>query len=264
MTALLSARADKAFKSDPVQGAPVLDAGPGRWRIGTIVLANDYATERDFMNMRPNDEVALFTSRVPNTNACTVETLRLMQPHISKAASLMVPDGRIDVVAYSCTSGGVVLGFDAVKALIHAVRPGVHCVTPMSASLAALDRFEARRLAVLTPYVDDVNAVIAEHLHTEGKEVVAFTSFQIEDNETMAAVTPDAILNAALQADRAEADALFISCTAIRAVDVVERIETAIGKPVVTANQAMFWQSLRLARCSLPVPGYGRLFDFET
>ncbi len=252
------------FQTDPVRTTAELDRGPGRWRIGTIVLSNDYATERDFMNMRPSDEVAIFTSRVPNTDACTVETLQLMAPHLSAAAALLVPEGRLDVVAYSCTSGSVVIGYDAVAARIHAVRPGVPCVTPITASLAALDRFGARRLAILTPYADDVNAAIASHIQTQGKEIAAFTSFHIEDNETMAALTPEAIYQGALEADRPDADALFISCTAIRAVDVVGRIEETLGKPVITANQAMFWQALRAAGCDLPVPGYGRLFDFHS
>ena len=84
-----------------------------------------------------------------------------------------------------------------------------------------------------------------------------------EDNEVMANLPPDAILQGAIEADRAEADALFISCTAIRALDVVERIEQAIGKPVVTANQAMIWQSLRLSGCQTTVDGYGELLRLK-
>ncbi len=125
--------------------------------------------------------------------------------------------------------------------------------------MAAVDRFGARKLAVLTPSVDEVTALIADHLQDAGKEIVAFSSFQIEDNEEMAALTSDAIYRAALLADRPDADALFISCTAIRAVDVVERIEERLGKPVITANQAMFWHALRAAGYSEPVMGYGTL-----
>jgi len=170
-----------------------------------------------------------------------------------------VPDGRLDAVAYGCTSGTVVMGFDAICARIHAARPGVPCITPITASLDALNGFGAHRLAVLTPYVDDVNAAIAAYLEARGKSIAGFTSFHIEDNEQMAAVPSEAIFQAALEADRAEADALFISCTAIRAADVVERIEQALGKPVVTANQALFWQALRAAGYRAPVDGYGRL-----
>ena len=249
------------FHTTPVEAPYVHDNGPGRHRIGLVVLSNDYATERDFNNMKPGDDVCVFVSRVPNTNACTVETLQMMAPHITTATSLLVPQGRLDAVAYSCTSGTVVMGFDKIQALIHAARPNVPCVTPITSSLQALGRFNAQRLAVLTPYVDDVNAAIATYLEGQGKSIAGFTSFHIQDNEAMAAVPSEAIYQAALEADRSDADALFISCTAIRAVDVVDRIEQALGKPVVTANQAMFWQALRAAGYQKPVSGYGRLLE---
>tara|TARA_B110000008_G_C16419653_1_gene343284 strand:- start:95 stop:277 length:183 start_codon:yes stop_codon:yes gene_type:complete len=60
----------------------------------------------------------------------------------------------------------------------------------------------------------------------------------------MASVTPEAIYHAALEANRPEADAVFLSCTAIRAADVIDKIEKKINKPVVTANQSMVWQAL--------------------
>lgn len=247
------------FRSTSVRSELSLDDGPGRWRIGLIVLSNDYATEPDFMNMRPSSDVAIFTTRVANTPDCTPDDLRQMAPKITDCAALLVPDGRLGAVAYSCTSGTAVIGYDGVRDRINSVRPGVPCITPITASLAALQTFNATRIAVLTPYVDEVNAVIDSHLTHAGKRIVAFSSFGIQDNEEMAALTPEAIYQAALLADRPEAEALFISCTAIRAVDVVERIEQALGKPVVTANQAMFWQALRTAGCDLRSPGFGRL-----
>ena len=251
------------FTSTPVSVGFTPDNGPGLHRIGLITLANDYATERDFINAKPGDDVALFVTRVENTSDCTIETLPLMAPHITKAAELVIPDGRLDVMAYACTSGTVVMGYEKICALIHAARPDIPVVTPITASLAALDRFNARKLAVLTPYTDDVNSAIAAHLEQHGKTVCAFTSFRIEDNEVMARLPPEAILRGAIEADRPEAEALFISCTAIRALDVVERIEQAIGKPVVTANQAMIWQALRLSGCDRPVEGYGTLLNLK-
>ena len=247
------------FSSTEVSADFTPDGGPGKHRIGVVLLSNDYAAERDFINIRPSDDVALFFTRVENTPDCTVETLPLMAPHIEAAAGLVVPDGRLDVMVYACTSGTVVMGYERICDLIHATRPSIPVVTPITASLAALDRFEARRLAVLTPYTDDVNEMIAGHLEAHGREICGFTSFRVEDNELMAAIPPEAIYHAALEADRPEAEALFISCTAIRAVDVVDRIEQALGKPVVTANQALVWQALRWSGFTDPVPGYGQL-----
>ena len=119
-----------AHASEPVRTQYVLDAGPGAYRIGLIALATDHATERDFMNMRPGDDVVIYTSRVRNFNPCTVENLQTMAPLLTEAASLILPGSRLDVMAYSCTSASVVIGHDAVAERIHAARPGIPCVTP--------------------------------------------------------------------------------------------------------------------------------------
>ena len=239
------------------------DSGPGKYRIGLLVLSNDYVMERDFINMRPSDDVALFVSRLPNTPDCTVATLREMAPHIASTTSLLVPEGRLDVVAYGCTSGTAVLGFEEIQSQVQTVRPGIACTTPLTASIDALNAFGATQLAVLTPYVDDVNAEISRYLENQDKKIASFSSFKIADNEAMAKLSPESIYQAAVEADCADADALFISCTAIRAVDVVERIEQKIGKPVVTAVQAIFWQSLRMTGYTGSVGGYGRLLRDE-
>ncbi len=261
MTRAAQMPAAEGFRSRRFSEPYTLDGGPGRHRIGLVALASDYVVERDFARMRPSDDVAIYVSRVHNVNPCTVENLRTMAPRITESASLIIPDGRLDVVAYACTSGTVVIGYDAVRESIQAARPGVPCTTPISAGLAAFERLGVERVAVLTPYVDEVNATIARHLTDSGVDVAAFTSFQIADDNDMAGLAPEVIHRAALEADAPDAQALFLSCTAVRAVDAVERIEADLGKPVVTANQAMFWQALRLAGYDAPVSGFGRLLQ---
>ena len=78
MSTTTSASPADTFISEPVRTPYSLDAGPGRYRIGLVVLASDYVTERDFINMRPSDEVTIHTSRVRNVNPVTVENLRKM------------------------------------------------------------------------------------------------------------------------------------------------------------------------------------------
>ncbi|OBP75110.1 hypothetical protein BAE42_30730 [Mesorhizobium loti] len=236
------------------------DQGPGIHRIGLIALSNDYTTERDFMNMRPSDDVTVFTSRLHSDPDCSLESLPKMGAQIADATSLLIPEGRLDVVAYSCTSGTAVLGFDKVRQLIQSVRPGIACTTPLTASIEALNAFGSKRVAVLTPYTDEVNEMIARSLEAADKEITSFASFKIVECELMTRVPPEALLRAALAMDTHDADALFISCTALRAVDVVAEIERRLGKPVITAVQALYWHSLRLAGYSKPIDGFGRLF----
>ncbi|MBB4276695.1 maleate cis-trans isomerase family protein [Rhizobium mongolense] len=237
------------------------DEGPGKYRIGLIATSNDYTTERDFINMRPTDDVALFTSRVQFATDCSVPSLNAMAARITEAAALLVPEGRLDVIAYSCTSGTAAMGFERVRDLIHAARPGVACTTPLTAAAAAFDRLGAHRISVLTPYTDDVNSVIADNLVRYGTEISSFSSFKILDNELMARLAPETIYDAAVNRNYSGSDALFISCTAIRAVEVAARIEAAIGKPVITAVQALYWHALRLAGCQSTFSGYGQLLE---
>ena len=247
------------FSSEPVNFQFTPDEGPGRYRIGLLALSNDLATERDFLNMRPCDDVAIFVSRIPNTDVCSVETLRAMEPELTRCTSLLIPGSRLDSIAYSCTSGTVVMGYETVLRRVQEVRPEIPVATPITAALDALKRFNAKKVAILTPYTDDVNSDIFSYVAASGLEVVAFTSFHCVHNNDMAQIPPQAIFDAAVQADRTDADALFISCTAIRAVEVIEAIEQKIGKPVVSANQALFWQALRSAGHHQPIRGFGRL-----
>ncbi|HMB74897.1 MAG TPA: Asp/Glu racemase, partial [Kiloniellaceae bacterium] len=230
-------------ESRPVAARYSLDRGVGRYRIGLIVLASDNTIERDFMNMRPSDEVAIFASRILNANPCTLENLRTMAPRITEATALLIPDGDLQVVAYGCTSATVAIGYEAVAERILAARPEATAVTPITAALAAFDTLELQRIAVLTPYVDEVSLPMVRFLEARGKDVVGLTSFRIEDDNDMCRIPTQTVIEAALEADRPDADAVFISCTAVRAVDCIARIEDALGKPVISSNLALFWQA---------------------
>ena len=263
MSSVSSTQSASAFSAAELKAKTTLDNGPGAHRIGLIALASDYVVERDFMNMRPGDEVAVFVSRVLNVNPCTVENLKTMGPRLADAASLIIPDGRLDAMVYCCTSGTAAMGYDTVAENIRSVRPGIPVITPITAGLRALSQFSAEQIAVLTPYTDDVNASLVDYIQEHGPQVTAITSFHFANDNDMARIPPEAIVSAAKEADRDDADALFISCTAIRAVDVVDEIEQALNKPVVCANQALFWESVRTTGYDTPINGYGKLLKME-
>ncbi|WKL38978.1 hypothetical protein Q1M64_04665 (plasmid) [Sinorhizobium meliloti] len=93
-----------------------------------------------------------------------------------------------------------------------------------------------------------------------GFEILNIQGLNIENDEDMARVTPDYIFEFAKQVDRPGSDAIFISCGALRSVDVIHALEAEIGKPVITSNQAMMWDCLRLAGVIDRSAKYGRLF----
>src|SRR5262249_29202543 len=117
----------------------------------------------------------------------------------------------------------------------------------------------ARRIVVGTPYLDEINAREADYLESAGFEVLSITGLNLEKDSDMVRVAPDYILELALSIDRPEADAIFISCGALRTLDVVGEIERRAGKPVIASNQAMIWDTLRLAGIDDRFEGYGRI-----
>ena len=236
-----------------------LDAGPARHRIGLIALDSDVATERDFHAMLPPD-VMFYTSRIHCINPITVENLRRQGPLLRDAVKLLVPAQRLDAIAYSCTSGTVAIGYEGVASEIRAAgRPGVPVVTPITSAIAGFAHLGVRSISLLTPYLDSVNQAMRAFLESHGIDVVNIGGFCMDDDREMARIPPDAIFDAALEVHDERADALFISCTAIRAVEIIERAEAALARPVLSAIQTLFWQSLREAGYSAPVPGFGRL-----
>ena len=235
------------------------DAGPARYRIGLIALDSDVATERDFHHMLP-DDVMYYTTRINHYNPVNLENLHRQAGELAAATRKLLPNQRLGSIAYSCTSGTVAIGYDTIAEQVRAGgRPDVPVVTPITSALAAFRTLGVESVSLLTPYVDSVNQAMRAFLEQGGVAVRNIGSFCLDDDIAMAEVPPDAIYQAALETCREDVDALFISCTALRAVDIIERAEQALGKPVMSAIQTLFWQSLREAGYRAPVEGYGRL-----
>ena len=237
-----------------------MDNGPGQYRIGLLVPAEDAVSERDFRLMLPDDSVAVFTNRIETTKVCTIDELKKMAPLLQKAASMVLTDDRVDVLNYSCTSATVAIGYENVANSLSSARPDVPVVTPISAAVTAFRALEVDSVAVVTPYPHEVNIAMYDYLEAEGVSIRGFHAFEglLTDYE-VSRLQPRALYEAGLVADNPEVEAIFLSCTGIRSAEIVEELEIALGKPVVTSNQAAFWQCLRLAGCSAKVPGFGRL-----
>jgi len=238
---------------------PRLDERAVRWRLGLVALATDHTAERDFAAICPDREVGLYVARVAYANPTTVENLRAMEPRITEAAALILPGESLDALAFGCTSGSTVIGDEVVGAALQRAKPGVPWVTPASGARDALAALGVRRISVLTPYTAEVSESVWNYFRANGFEIASFTCLGMEDDTEMARIAPDSIVAAAVDACDPSAEALFISCTAVRAAREAERIEEALGKPVVTSNQAMFWRLLRSAGYRQPIPGFGRL-----
>ena len=183
-----------------------------------------------------------------------------MQTHIVQATERMVPDDDLDAIVFACTSGCAAIGAARVAELIAGVRAGVPVTDPLSAGKRALETFGARRIALLTPYTSEVNAVIAADLEASGFDLVARGGFFCDSGYEMSRISGRSVVEAALTIAAApKVEALFVSCTALKLSHVIEEIENRLGKPVVFSTQAMAWDAMRLAGARAAVPGRGRL-----
>lgn len=248
-----------AAPSALLQQATGLEPRPARWRVGLIALATDHTSERDFAAMRPTDDLAVYVNRVAFENPATEDNLLAMRPRLTAAADLILPGETLDAIAFSCTSASALIGDATVRDALQAAKPRVPVVTPTSAAIAAFSALGTARVSVLTPYTQSVTDALVGYFEDSGLTVLNACCFGLTDDREIARIDPDSILAAAASARHPQAEALFISCTALRATVVTQAIEDRLGLPVVTSNQAMVWQTIRRAGCTLPMSGYGRL-----
>ncbi len=239
---------------------PKLDQIAPLGRVGYLALATDFNGEQDLRRMLP-EGIEIFTNRIENANPTTIENLRAMAGDITRAARGILPGRGVDAFIYGCTSGTIANGHEDVRRRIHAAWPGVPVTNPVAAAEAALAALGVNRISVLTPYLEEVNVEMGRYFIDQGVELLNIAGFGFANDIEMTSISPDSLLEAALEICDPQAEALFISCTALRTSLALERIEQTLGKPVVSSNQALVWHVMGLLGRAEPVRGFGRLFD---
>jgi maleate isomerase len=233
-----------------------------RAAIGLIVLATDQTIEHEWRQLLDLPGVAFYESRILNDAAITPATLKAMEARLAEAAGLILPGLPLDVVGFGCTSASMVIGEERVFELIREVRPGVACTTPITAAFAAFRALSVRRLALLTPYRDDINRFMRDYIEARGFEVPVIGTFDEEDDRRAARIDSASIRDAALRLGRSPlVEGVFVSCTSLRLAGAVAAIEAELDKPVTSSNHALAWHCLRLAGVDEPMPRWGRLFE---
>jgi len=230
-----------------------------RARLGFILMSTDLAAEADYFEMAP-DGVGVHITRLKTDDYTTNETLSRHIDHMADAAARLQPDVKPDVITYSCTSGSIVNGEERV---FEAIRKGAPWAQPMcivTGVVDALRELGVEKLVVGTPYLDEINAVEDAFLRGKGFDVLDIQGLNLSTGLEFGRITPAFLKEFATAIDRPDADAVFLSCSGVRALEVVEDIEQALGKPVITSNQAHFWSCLRRAGIQDKLTGYGRLF----
>ncbi len=201
-------------------------------RLGMVALATDLTMERDASRLITHDEATLHVSRIAFENPTTPDNLHAMGPGLSAAADLLVPGVDLAAIAFACTSASITISNDVVYGAIAKVRLGLPVVTPSSAALAAFRALDVRRIALLTPYLIETTAPMVDYFRQQGLSIQTAACFNIADDRDMARLDRTTLIDAAVSLDSPHIDAVFMSCTAMPAVDVIDEIEARLGKPV--------------------------------
>ena len=248
---LLSVRASPELPRHPVALMRILDAdydpasgdGPA---VGLIVLQSDEVMEGELRAWLPSG-LRLLHTRIPSGTEVSADALREMERELPGAARLLPAGVRFDVVAYGCTSASTLIGEARVAALVRSVVPGAAVTNPLTAVKARLASLGVTRIALLTPYVPALSRAIVEHLEGAGIEVRQAATFDERDDARVARIAPRATLEALLALGaHDDCDAVFGSCTNLRALGLLEEAERRLGKPVMTSNSALAWHIGRL------------------
>ncbi len=230
--------------------------------MGLIVLQTDELMEFELGRLFLGLGLRVYQNRIPSMPEVRPETLSMMGESMTETAAMLPHETGIGVIGYGCTSGATILGEDRVTALVQAAHPGVLVTNPLSALKAACASLGVARLGLVSPYVAEVTDALIAALQDAGITVSSYGSFEQIDDQTVARISPRSTLDAMLEIGAGDCDAVFASCTNLRAWEIVPEAEAALNKPVLCSNQVIGWHMLRLAGINAPVAGGGRLFDY--
>lgn len=166
-------------------------------------------------------------------------------------------------IAWACTSGSFLVGKEGSRRQVAALAQstGTHFTNTSESMVQALQHLGVKRVGVGTPYPSEFNAPIAKFLEESGFEVASLHNLGLKNDWEIGSATPEEIYNLARRVAVDRAEVVFLACTGLGAVDVVETMERDLGRPVLTANQVTMWNSLRLSGISTRgLEQFGSLF----
>ncbi len=229
-----------------------------RRRIGLLVPSSNTTMEPEFYRMTPSG-FSVHTARM-RLEETTPEKLVEMAEDAERAAALL-ETAEVDVIVYGCTTGSLVGGVEWEKRLVQRIEgeTGVPTLTTIRAVVDALKTLDVGCVAVATPYIDDLNRLERAFLESQGIEVTDIRGLGFVRNVDIGR-TEGEVVERLVREVAGGADAVFISCTNLPTIDLIEPLEADLGRPVVTSNQASLWAALR--SCGFDgIKGYGVLLE---
>ena len=219
-----------------------------RARIGLLVPAVHNTMERELWSMVP-DGVTVSTARIVCEREGTAETLRSMSSKVRRLArGVITAEPR--VVLFGCTSASFYQGsaWNAAFQKELSDIAGLPAISTSGAMAEALQRNNVRKVDVVTPYVETTNERLRRYLESEGIAVNNLGTFDMLDMFDHARIQPTDVYQKVRETVTDEADAVFVACTQVRVMEVVDLLEKDLGKPVFQRQSSVVLESVRYPR----------------
>ena len=253
------------------------DGWEAQVRIGVLIPHADVGPESELNAMAP-PTVAIHGTRVPfgamGAGGAMNPTIPLAPlrafaepPHLDAAAELLAA-APLDVIAFGFTSSAYVIGAEGEQAMIARLEQrtrGIPVVAPCAAALRALNVLSCRRVALIDPpwFSLELSELGRRYYEANGLEVVYAAPCDLPSDQR--AITPEQLHAWAVSHVPTHAEALVIGGNGFRSVGIISALEADLQRPVLTANQVLFWAALRAAGADThSVAGYGRVFEVTT
>jgi maleate cis-trans isomerase len=231
-----------------------------RGRIGLIAPSTNTTLEPEFSRMTP-EGVAVYVSRVHQAGPQGLASYQRMADGIATASTLLATS-EVDVIAFGCTSCTYFVSPDKVR---DAMRENTGCLPILTADavLDAMRAMKVKRIAVVGPRTEMVTKREVEFLVEAGFDIVASRCLGLgateEERRSIGRVPPEVVYRLAMSVDIPDVEAIFVSCTQLPTLGVIEPLERALNKPIITSNQATMWRCLRAVKFNESIHGFGRL-----
>lgn len=215
--------------------------------VGLIVLKVDETIEPEFNAYFADHKSSLHVTRIRSHDEVTTESLASMESALPAAASLL-PDARpFGVVGYACTSASSVIGSNRVDELVRQGCKTAHVSNPLRAAVACAQDLGVSRFALLSPYIEEVNVSLRQAFLNDGITTDVFGTFGEAEEAKVARISVRSVIDAAIKlGSDPKVDAVFLSCTNLRAYAAIPKIRDRIGKPVLSSNQSLAWHMQQL------------------
>lgn len=243
------------------------------YHIGLVVPSSNLTMETELPAMlRAREELYpdrfVFHSSRMRMKHVTPDELKAMNAQTARAAAELA-DARPDVVASACLVAIMAQGngyhCTAEAEITSALRENgseAPVVSSAGALLTGIAALGARRVAIITPYLKPLTALVADYLEDAGVEVVDALSLEVPDNLAVARLDPADLRRHWRRLDVSRADAIVLSaCVQMPSLSAVQAVEDESGLPVLTAATATSFALLGALGLDRQVPGAGRLLS---